>query len=157
MQGGVQIPLLASEEVKPERIGRVLGIGVRVAGRVAGERLAGAAQSSGAAQAGGQKAGQDAASNATRAQVSAKAPATKRLARGMGGFLRPFARVGGALWLEVTGVFFLLFALVFGRAMWWMRADALHGPEHWKFLGSGAMVAAFVYLAASSFWRARKK
>ncbi|MGB6975724.1 MAG: hypothetical protein WBD67_13655, partial [Terracidiphilus sp.] len=94
---------------------------------------------------------------ATPAQAAPKAPATKRLARGVGGFLRPFARVSRALWLEVTGVFFLLFALVFVRAMWWMRASAVHGPEHWKFLGSGAVVAAFLYLAASSFWRAWRK
>jgi len=137
--------LLRSNEMKAEKIGRVLGIGVRVAGRVAGERLAGPA-ATGTAETGKPK-----------AYAAAKAPAGKRLARGAGGFLRPFARVGGALWLEVTGVFFVLFALVFVRAMWWLRASALHGPGHWKFVGSGAMVAAFVYLAASSFWRARRK
>jgi hypothetical protein len=131
--------------MKAEKIGRVLGIGARVAGRVAGERIAGPAQ------------GGTAETGSAKRQETPKAPATKRLARGAGGFLRPFARVGGALWLEVTGVFFLLFALVFVRAMWHLRASALHGPEQWKFVGSGAIAAAFVYLAVSSFWRARKK
>lgn len=131
-------------KMNAEKIGRVLGIGVRVAGRVAGERLAGTA-------------GQNAPPNSARAIAAPKGSATKRLARGAGGFLRPFARVGGALWLEVTGVFFLLFALAFVRALWQLRADALHGPEHWKFLGSATVVALFAYLALSSFWRARRK
>jgi hypothetical protein len=133
--------------MKAEKIGRVLGIGMRVAGRVAGERIAGPAQAG----------GQSIDGNAARTQAVPKAPATKRLARGAGGFLRPFARVGRALWLEVTGVFFLLFALGFVRAMWQLRASAVHGPEHWKFVGSCAVAAAFVYLAASAFWRARRK
>ena len=147
-----QLTLLPSDEVKPERIGRVLGIGLRVAG----EKLAGT-------QAGAQQKAQSAGANpphaqvASRVQVAQKGQTTKRLARGLGGFLRPFARVGGALWLEVTGVFFLLFALVFVRAMWWQRASALHGPDHWKFWGSAAMVLLFLYLAVSSFWRARRK
>ena len=131
--------------MKAEKIGRVLGIGVRVAGRVAGERIAGPAQAD------------KAKADSAKRRETPKTPATRRLARGAGGFLRPFARVGNALWLEVTGVFFLLFALGFVRAMWWLRDSALHGPEHWKFWGSAAMVLVFAYLAASSFWRARRK
>lgn len=131
--------------MKAEKIGRVLGTGVRVAGRMAGERIAGP-----------EPAGSTEAGSAKRQQTP-KAPATRRLARGAGGFLRPFARVGNALWLEVTGVFFLLFALGFVRAMWWLRASAPDRPEHWKFWGSAAMAAVFAYLAASSFWRARRK
>lgn len=142
--------LLRSDEMKAEKIGRVLGIGMRVAGRVAGERIAGPAQTS-TVQAGTTQTG------SAKRQAAPNLPATKRLARGAGGFLRPFARVGSALWLEVTGVFFVLFALVFVRAMWQLRANALDGPERWKFAGSAAMVLLFLYLAASSFWRARKK
>ncbi|HEV2214216.1 MAG TPA: hypothetical protein VGR64_02930 [Terracidiphilus sp.] len=130
--------------MKAEKIGRVLGTGVRVAGRMAGERIAGTP-------------GQSTAQEPGRRPATPKISATKRLARGAGGFLRPFARVGGALWLEVTGFFFLLFALVFVRALWQLRASALHGPQHWKFVGSAAVVAAFLYLALSSFWRARRR
>lgn len=114
-----------------------------MAGRVAGERLSGSGQAGAASGA------------ATRGP--ARAPASKRLARGVGGFLRPFARVGGIVWLEVTGVFFLLFVFVFIRAMWQMRTSAMHGPDHWKFVASGGMALVFLYLSVSSFWRARKK
>lgn len=139
-----QPALLRSNEMKAEKIGRVLGTSVRVAGRMAGERIAGTPEQSAAQEPG-------------RRPATPKISVTKRLARGAGGFLRPFARVGGVLWLEVTGVFFLLFALVFVRAIWQSRASAVHGPGHWKFVGSAAVVLLFLYLAATSFWRARRK
>jgi len=44
--------------MKAEKIGRVLGIGLRVAGKMAGEKLAGGAQAAGAQTAGGAAAGQ---------------------------------------------------------------------------------------------------
>ena len=78
--------------------------------------------------------------------------------RGVGGFLRPFGRVGGILWLEVTGVFFLIFVPVFAwRGMWPARASYLHGPEHLKFLVYTGLALVFLYLGVSSFWRAAKK
>ena len=76
----------------------------------------------------------------------------------MGGFLRPFGRIGGILWLEVTGVFFLIFVPVFAwRGMWPVRASYAHGPEHWKFLVFTGLTLVFLYLSVSSFWRARRK
>jgi len=47
--------------MKAENIGRALGIGLRVAGRMAGEKLMGEAQTAGAQQAGAGQAGQVAA------------------------------------------------------------------------------------------------
>ena len=79
------------------------------------------------------------------------------MARGVGGFLRPFRRVGHSVMLEVTGVFFLLFVLVFGNWAWRTRASFDHGPEHTRFLVYAAMAVVFLYLSASSFWRARRK
>ncbi|HEY5083055.1 MAG TPA: hypothetical protein VII48_00915, partial [Rhizomicrobium sp.] len=79
------------------------------------------------------------------------------IARGVGGFLRPFRRVGGILWLEVTGVFFLLFVVAFVPTMWRARASWAHGPDHRTFLVAAAIVALFLYLSVSSFWRARRK
>jgi hypothetical protein len=79
------------------------------------------------------------------------------VARGAHGFLRPFRRVGGILWLEVTGAFFLLFALVFSQTLWRIRASFIHGPDHQRFLIATAMTAVFLYLGISSFWRARKR
>jgi hypothetical protein len=84
--------------------------------------------------------------------------ATGGLARGVGGFLlRPFGRVGGILFLEVAGVFFFIFVLVFSQSMLRARASYLHGPDHEKFLVAAALMLLFLYLSVSSFWRARRK
>jgi len=79
------------------------------------------------------------------------------MARGVGGFLRPFGRIGGILWLEVTGVFFFLPVVVFAPILWRTRASYAHGPEHSTFLLTAGVMAVFLYLSVSSFWRARKK
>jgi hypothetical protein len=65
--------------------------------------------------------------------------------------------VGGIVWLEVTGVFFLLFVVVFARALWIYRASYAQGPDHQKFLVSAPLVLVFLYLSVSSFWRARRR
>jgi hypothetical protein len=65
--------------------------------------------------------------------------------------------VGGILWLEVTGVFFLLPVLVFAPNLWRMRANWAHGPDHSKFLVTALVVVVFFYLGVSSFWRAHRK
>jgi hypothetical protein len=71
--------------------------------------------------------------------------------------LRPFRRVGGTVWLEVTGVFFFLFVVVFARALWMYRASYAQGPDHQKFLVSAPLLLVFLYLSVSSFWRARRR
>lgn len=142
-------------EMRPESFGRVLGIGLRVAGRVAGQRLGAASQPAGAPTSAG-SAPQDAAANpAQRSRAAGKA--TTNLARGLGGFLKPFSRVGGILWLEVTGVFFFLPVLVFAPTMWRTRFSYAHGPDHRTFVASAIVVVVFFYLGVSSFWRARRK
>jgi hypothetical protein len=75
----------------------------------------------------------------------------------VGGFLRPFRRVGGILWLEVTGVFFFLPVVVFAPNLWRIRASYLHGPEHNTFLVTAGIMVVFFYLGVSSFVRARRK
>ena len=80
------------------------------------------------------------------------AQARHNVSRGVGGLLRPFRRVGGIVWLEVTGTFFLLFAVVFALRLW----------QSWAGMGvrrNFAVVAAavFFYLGVSSFWRARRR
>ena len=79
------------------------------------------------------------------------------VARGVGGFLRPFGRVGGIIWLEVTGVFFLLFVVAFASMAWRTHPASIHGPYDRTFITSVAVVAVFLYLSVSSFWRARRK
>jgi hypothetical protein len=71
--------------------------------------------------------------------------------------VRPFQRLGGILFLEVVGVFFFIFVLVFGQMVSRSRASYLHGPDHQKFLIAGGLMLVFLYLSVSSFWRARRK
>ena len=153
--------------MRAQIIGRVLGTGLRVAGKMAGERLAAAAQPS-VAQAPSQAQQQvpsQAQSTVNTGVLSQKATEAARktvqasggVARGLGGFLRPFQRVGGILWLEVTGVFFLLPVVVFTPNLWRMRASWAHGPEHTTFLITVGVVVVFLYLGVSSFWRARRR
>jgi len=98
-------------EMRPESLGRVLGTGLRVAGRIAGQRIHAAAQPSISAPGSNPPPNKPAVTPVPRTRVAGKTSAN--LARGLGGFLKPFGRVGGILWLEVTGVFFFLPVLVF--------------------------------------------
>lgn len=136
----------------------MLGIGLRVAGRVAGQRIMG----------NGQPAPNRAATLTTTAPSQSAPPeaaararvagqSTRGLARGIGGFLRPFGNVGGKIWLEVTGVFFLLPVLVFTPTVWKTRFSWEQGPDHRTFWSSAIVVVVFFYLGVSSFWRARKR
>jgi hypothetical protein len=140
--------------MRPKTIGRVLGIGVRVAGRVAGQRIAAHAHAGGQINS-AQSVPPSGATTREAGQVAGRA--SRGLARGIAGFLRPFAHVGRALWLEVVGVFFLVPVLIFGAYMWRIRASWNHGPDHRVFLISAAVVAMFLYLSATSFWRAWRK
>jgi hypothetical protein len=79
------------------------------------------------------------------------------VSRGIGGFLRPFRRVGGILWLEVTGVLFLLPVLVFGPALWRASVAYTHTGDHRTFWVTAVIVALFLYLSVSSFWRAHRR
>jgi hypothetical protein len=142
---------------------------------MAGQKLMGDAQTAGAQQAGssatgqgaqsGQvgQAGQAVASGQAVSQPDARAKGqtagrtAKGVARGVGGFLRPFRRVGGILWLEITGAFFFLFVVVFAQALWRMRESWAQGENRPKFLVIAAMAAVFFYLGANSFWRARRR
>ena len=136
--------------MKAHSIGRVLGIGVRVAGRVAGQRVAAGSQASAA-----NVAARPAVD--TAGQVGQTRQAARGVARGVGGFLQPFRRVGGIVWLEVTGVFFFLPVLVFAPTLWRVRGSYLHGPDHERFLLTAGLMAVFIYLGVSSFWRAWRK
>jgi hypothetical protein len=144
--------------MEPRNIGRALGIGVRVAGRIAGQRVAGSVAS--APPHPHPPAQSVVAAPGLAAEVRPQ-PQTARIAaetgrnvsKGLGGLLRPFRRVGGIVWLEVTGTFFLLFAVLFALRLW----------QNWSGIGAvsrdfaiGAAVV-FLYLGASSFWRARRR
>jgi hypothetical protein len=135
--------------MKPQNIGRALGIGLRVAGRMVGQRMAAGPQTTAS------QPGPSAAPLRSAGQAAAKT--SRGVVRGLGGFLRPFGRVGGILWLEVTGVFFLLFVLVFSLAAWRTRPAHLYGPYDKAFVASAALMLLFLYLGVSSFLRAGRR
>jgi hypothetical protein len=141
-------------EVRPQTIGRVLGTGLRVGARIAGQRMAASAQNATTSPT-----PQAVADTGVRGRTGGQAAgrATAGVARGVGGFLRPFRRVGGILWLEVTGVFFFLPVIVFAPTLWRVRASYAHGPDHRTFVVTTAVIVVFFYLGATSFWRARRK
>lgn len=148
-------------EMKPYKIGRVVGMGLRVAGKIAGEQMAASVNSAASAPAPRQAVGPVIQGQNTAQSVEQAAKVagqtTKNVARGVGGFLRPFRRVGGIIWLEVTGVFFLLPVIAFTPNLWRMRVSWANGPDHRTFLATAGVVVVFLYLGVTSFWRARKK
>lgn len=73
----------------------------------------------------------------------------------------PFVRLSGVVWLEVSGVFFGIFALFAAAGVWrlhgaWRATVANTGP-HRSFEGAVVMLAVFGYFCASSFLRARRR
>jgi hypothetical protein len=143
--------------MRPRTIGRALGIGVRVAGRIAGQKIASqAAQPSAPARA-------TQAAAASSVPVRPGAPgefagqAARGVTHGIGGFLRPFRRVGGIVWLEVTGVLFLLPVVVFAPTLWRAGLSYPHTTDHKTFWSSALVVVVFLYLGATAFWRARRR
>jgi hypothetical protein len=130
----------------------VLGIGLRVAGRVAGQRMAGQSISGQPSQAAA-----PARQPGTAARARAAGQTTRGVARGISGFLKPFRTVGGKIWLEVVGVFFLLPVLVFTPVLWRTRTSWQQGPDHRTFLSAAIIIVIFLYLGVSSFWRAGRR
>lgn len=122
-----------------------MGIGLRVAGRVAGQQLGAAASRPQTQPAQGQ------------AQRTYAPASTGSVRKGIGGFFKPFRRVGGIVFLEVMGVLFLLFVLIFVQSAVRYHADYVAGPNHDRFLVSVILGVVFLYLSLSSFWRARKR
>jgi hypothetical protein len=140
--------------VRPESIGRVFGIGVRLAGRLAGQAIMGEGQQKNATTQQTQT-GNSQADAATRGRVAGQT--ARGVTRGLGGFFKPFRSVGGKIWLEVTGVFFLLPVLVFSPVMWKTRASWQQGPDHRTFIAAAVIIVIFLYLGVSSFWRAARR
>ncbi len=138
-------------EVRPQTIGRVLGIGLRVAGRMAGQAIMGEDAQGTTARV------QPSAAPGAQGRGRAAGQATRNVGRGVSGFFQPFKRVGGKILLEVVSVFFLLPVVVFMPVLWRTRESWQHGPDHRTFLSSAVVIAVFLYLGVSSFWRARRR
>jgi hypothetical protein len=163
--------------MEPNRFGRKLGIGVRVASRMVKDR---AAQAGAAPSPATQSKTQPppppnsashptastvsaAPSNASRAKSPPRNPRNyvdpaRRVGEGTRrfgqAFLEPLTHVGRTLWLEITGLFFALFGAFFAQNAYRNRASALHGPAHAQFLLFCVITLVFAYFCISSFWKA---
>jgi hypothetical protein len=151
--------------MEPNRFGRILGIGVRVASRMAKERAAQSGNTS------NNQSASQAAPPPPQPRPAAPPPpprptknyteparrigvGTRRFTKAVAG---PLAHISGTLWLEITGLFFALFAIFFGQSAWRTRASALHGPEHTHFLLYAIITLVFVYFCISSFIKASRR
>jgi hypothetical protein len=153
--------------MEPNRFGRKLGIGVRVASRMAKERATKAASANGTtAPAQPQTAPRTPPPPApnSKTPINSKKNYTEPARRvGEGtrrfgqAFFGPLKHVSATLWLEITGLFFALFALFFGQNAWKTRTAALHGPEHAHFLLYAVVTLIFVYFCVSSFVKAARR
>jgi hypothetical protein len=152
--------------MEPNRIGRVLGVGTRVAANMLRQQAQAAASTrqTGHPGASGSQGNRSGAASTT---VSGLAGAEnlrstgRKVARGAKGFGRslwnPFAHATTVLWLEVTGLFFGLFTLYFLSNSWKFHHDSVSGPDHRKFLLYTICAVVFLYFTVSSFLRARRK
>jgi hypothetical protein len=154
--------------MEPHRFGRKLGIGVRIASRMAKERAAKAAAASQSAASAPQAAAtQSASQTSTTPRPSAPrliknyAEPARRVGEGTRrfgkAFIGPLAHVSGTLWLEITGLFFALFAAFFGQNAWKIRASALHGPDHVHFIVATLAALVFAYFSIGSFVKAEQR
>jgi hypothetical protein len=72
----------------------------------------------------------------------------------------PFAKFSTVLWLEVTGLFFAIFALITGEQVWKWRAAARlppSAPGAQRLYVYAALFMLFGYFTISSFVRARRR
>jgi len=133
--------------MEPTRVGRKLGIGVRVASGMVRDRASQAAHSM----------QQEAPAYAARGAQTSRAVAAgaKSFGKSVWG---PFAHAGGVLWLEITGLFFFLFGIFFAQGAYRMRhAWHVSGPAHTRLILYAVVALVFFYFTFSSFYRARKK
>jgi hypothetical protein len=135
-----------------ETTGRKLGIGLRLAANAARKRAShtGAIPASLPVQA----KSIPAASALATSKAKAMAQRTKRFGEAVWG---PMAHTGSVLWLEITGLFFALFAAFFGQSMYKFRAAWKTGPDHTHFLIYSALTVLFAGFTVSQFYRARLK
>jgi hypothetical protein len=163
------------------RFGRALGIGARAAARTLVTAVDAAtapnpsapAPASTSANAGapstvgtdaattGARLGEQAARTASQVQQTGKGvkEGSKRFGHAVWG---PFVKLSGVLWLELTGVFFGIFAVFAAGGAWkmlgeWRRQTAVNHDATMHLIGTAAMAVVFGYFCVSSFARAGRR
>jgi hypothetical protein len=140
--------------MEPKKVGRTLGIGVRVASNMLRERVERAA----AAPPAPVEAQNSRPPAARPVPLSSRVVTAKRGAKAFGqALVGPFTHAGGVLWLEITGLFFALFALFFGQNVYRVRTAWRQGAEHTHLLLYCALAVGFAWFSASSVLRAYRK
>ena len=146
------------------RFGRALGGGAREAAKAL-VKAAEAASSPNPAAAGPPAPGRNVAGTVGRVagrgveQARVSAAGVKHGGRRFGEAVwGPLVKQSGVLWLEFTGVFFGLFAVTAGLAVWKSRWDLLGtGAGQQRAWFAVAMLLVFGYFTVSSFVRARRR
>jgi hypothetical protein len=147
--------------MEPKKVGRTLGIGVRVASKMVRERVAHAQTTSAAPEI--PASGQSPAASVRTTRVSKppiadRAATVKRGARAFGhAIVTPFTHAGSILWLEITGLFFALFAIFFVQSVYRLHSAWRQGSEHTHLLLYAALAVVFGWFSVSSFTRAWRK
>jgi len=144
-----------------ERFGRALGQGARDAAKAVMKAADAAASPDPKAVGARQQAGRNAGTAVRQGVVEARATGAglkqggKRFGEAVWG---PFARASGQLWLELTGVFFGLFALSAAIEVFRQRAQfGAGGDEARKGWFAVVMLVVFGYFALTSFVRANRR
>ncbi len=165
--------------MEPNRLGRIIGVGARVAADKLRERTAqasAAAQQAAPAMPGPQgpsaiprpepPPSRTTTSTAPSPEPSRPAPklaahadGARRFAQGAGRFtstlVRPFAHATGILILQITGLFFAFFAVGFSFYSFKLYKVAGWRDHHLPLYAAFAVL--FAWFAVSSFWRASRK
>lgn len=148
-----------------ETTGRKLGIGVRLFAKAARQGVAAAATSSqpetaasGGASPSGHRPAAIFSTPAGVRQIKVKAGGFTEDAKRFGAaMLGPMAHTGSVLWLEITGLFFGLFALFFAQNVYKFRQNYAGGPEHAHFLVYAVLTVLFSAFTFTQFYKARRK
>ncbi|QNI32275.1 hypothetical protein H7849_25370 [Alloacidobacterium dinghuense] len=140
--------------MEPNTLGRKFGIGVRIASRKLLDRAAQGAPPATGSNVPGPARQAVPSTQVYAAQGKAVAKGTRKFGEAV---WKPFAHASGVLWLEVTGLFFGIFALFFGINTYKLRNQWAIGPDHQRFVVYTLVTLIFAYFAFSSFYRARKK
>lgn len=171
--------------MQPNRLGRILGIGARVAADELRKRTAQAPTTAPTTattaapttaprpspQQSAPRPSAAPASSSTASKPSAvpsrpSVPSSPSIATGSRRFARgarrfgaslwhPFAHASGILWLQITGLFFAFFAVGFALHSWQLYRSAGWRDHHLPLYLTFGVL--FAWFAVSSFWRANRK
>ena len=157
------------------RLGRVLGIGTRLAAKTLVQAVDAATAPNPAARgttsrpmaeaptrvaSAGERLGET--TRRAKAQAQQTQAGVKRGGKKFGEAVwGPFVRLSGVLWLELTGVFFGLFLVTAAVNTWKLRGNlhetTVNHDAHLRLLWSVVMAGVFGYFCVSSFVRARRR